>query len=221
MKKFPTSALEAVEQIRDGATILVGGFGEVGHPVGLIDGLLNHDARDLTIVANNAGQGEEGLALLMKERRVRKVICSFPRQKTAHHFERAYREGATELEVVPQGTLAERLRAGGAGIGGFYTPTAVGTLLAEGKEVRTLQGRPHVLEFPIIGDFAFVAAHRADRFGNLTYRKTARNFGPVMATAASTTIVEVDEVTDEGLDPERVVTPGIFIDIIWKSDRRG
>lgn len=220
MKKFPADALGAVEQICDGATILVGGFGEVGHPVGLIDGLLDHGARDLTIVANNAGQGEEGLARLMKERRVKKAICSFPRQKTAHHFEDAYREGTTELEVVPQGTLAERIRAGGAGIGGFYTPTAAGTLLAEGKEHRTLNGRLQVLELPIVGDFAFVSAHRADRFGNLSYRKTARNFGHVMATAAATTIVEADAVVDSALDPERIVTPGIFTDIIWASDRR-
>ncbi|WP_375001109.1 3-oxoacid CoA-transferase subunit A [Aeromicrobium sp. CTD01-1L150] len=210
---FHTDPLEAVGGIADGATVLVGGFGMAGMPVRLIDALIEAGPTDLTIVSNNAGNGDTGLAALLAAKRVRKVVCSFPRQHDSHVFDGLYRDGEIELEVVPQGNLAERMRAAGAGIGAFYSPTAVGTPLAEGKETRTLQGREYVLELPIHGDVALVGAHRADRAGNLVYRKTARNFGPVMATAAATTIVEVAGVVDAGgLDPEAVVTPGIFVD---------
>ncbi|MBO1753562.1 3-oxoacid CoA-transferase subunit A [Allobranchiibius sp. CTAmp26] len=204
---------EAVAGIEDGSTVLVGGFGLAGMPFDLIDGLIRQGATDLTIVCNNAGNGEVGLAALLQAGRVRKVICSFPRQSDSYVFDALYRAGRVELEVVPQGNLAERMRAAGAGIGGFYSPTAVGTMLAEGKETRTIDGRDYLLELPIRGDVALVSAHRADRMGNLVYRKTARNFGPVMATAAETTIVQVHEVVPTGeLDPEAVVTPGIFVD---------
>ncbi|UIJ34909.1 3-oxoacid CoA-transferase subunit A [Allobranchiibius sp. GilTou73] len=204
---------EAVAGIEDGATVLVGGFGLAGMPFDLIDGLIRQGATDLTIVCNNAGNGEVGLAALLKAGRVAKVICSFPRQADSYVFDELFRAGKVELEVVPQGNLAERMRAAGAGIGGFYSPTAVGTMLAEGKETRTIDGRDYLLEYPIKGDVALVSAHRADRMGNLVYRKTARNFGPVMATAASTTVVQVHEVVPTGaLDPEAVVTPGIFVD---------
>ncbi|MBO1765940.1 3-oxoacid CoA-transferase subunit A [Allobranchiibius sp. GilTou38] len=204
---------EAVAGVEDGATVLVGGFGLAGMPFDLIDGLIRQGATDLTIVCNNAGNGEVGLAALLKAGRVAKVICSFPRQADSYVFDELFRAGKVELEVVPQGNLAERMRAAGAGIGGFYSPTAVGTMLAEGKETRTIDGRDYLLEYPIKGDVALVSAHRADRMGNLVYRKTARNFGPVMATAASTTVVQVHEVVPTGdLDPEAVVTPGIFVD---------
>ncbi|NYJ73610.1 3-oxoacid CoA-transferase subunit A [Allobranchiibius huperziae] len=204
---------EAVAGIEDGATVLVGGFGLAGMPFDLIDGLIRQGATDLTIVCNNAGNGEVGLAALLKAGRVAKVICSFPRQADSYVFDELFRAGKVKLEVVPQGNLAERMRAAGAGIGGFYSPTAVGTMLAEGKETRTIDGRDYLLEYPIKGDVALVSAHRADRMGNLVYRKTARNFGPVMATAASTTVVQVHEVVPTGaLDPEAVVTPGIFVD---------
>ncbi|MGJ9412869.1 3-oxoacid CoA-transferase subunit A [Aeromicrobium sp. CF4.19] len=210
---FHTDALDAVGGIADGATVLVGGFGMAGMPVRLIDALIEAGPTDLTIVSNNAGNGDTGLAALLAAKRVRKVVCSFPRQHDSHVFDGLYREGEIELEVVPQGNLAERMRAAGAGIGAFFSPTAVGTALAEGKETRTLEGRDYVLELPIRGDVALIGAHRADRVGNLVYRKTARNFGPVMATAAATTIVEVSGVVDAGeLDPETVVTPGIFVD---------
>lgn len=204
---------EAVAGIEDGSTVLVGGFGFAGMPFDLIDGLIRQGASDLTVVSNNAGNGEVGLAALLKAGRVRKVICSFPRQSDSYVFDDLYRSGRIELEVVPQGNLAERLRAAGAGIGAFFTPTGVGTVLAEGKEARTIEGRDYVLEYPIKGDVALINAHRSDRMGNLVYRKTARNFGPVMATAATTTIVQVGEVVDTGtLDPEGVVTPSIFVD---------
>ncbi|WP_406441406.1 3-oxoacid CoA-transferase subunit A [Streptomyces sp. NBC_00631] len=204
---------EAVAGIKDGSTVLVGGFGMAGMPFDLVDGLIRQGAKDLTIVSNNAGNGEVGLAALLKAGRVRKVICSFPRQSDSYVFDELYRAGRIELEVVPQGNLAERLRAAGAGIGAFYCPTAVGTPLAEGKEVRTIDGRDHVLEYPVKGDVALIGAHRADGMGNLVYRKTARNFGPVMATAAALTIVQVTEVVPVGtLDPEAVVTPGIYVD---------
>ena len=204
---------EAVAGIEDGSTVLIGGFGLAGMPFDLVDGLIRQGATDLTVVCNNAGNGEVGLAALLKAGRVRKVICSFPRQSDSYVFDELYRAGRVDLEVVPQGNLAERMRAAGAGIGGFYSPTAVGTMLAEGKETRTIDGREYLLEFPIRGDVALVSAHRADRMGNLVYRKTARNFGPVMATAAATTIVQVHEVVPTGeLDPEAVVTPGIFVD---------
>ena len=204
---------EAVAGIADGSTVLVGGFGLAGMPFDLIDGLIRQGASDLTIVANNAGNGDVGLAALLAAGRVRKVICSFPRQVDSYVFDGLYRAGEIELEVVPQGNLAERMRAAGAGIGAFFCPTAVGTPLADGRETRVIDGREHVLEFPIRGDYALIAAHRADPWGNLVYRKTARNFGPVMATAATTTIVQVDEVVALGdLDPEAVVTPSIYVD---------
>ena len=209
---------EAVAGISDGATVLVGGFGMAGMPVALIDALIDQGATDLTVVSNNAGNGDTGLAALLAQRRVRKVVCSFPRQSDSWVFDGLYRDGAIELEVVPQGTLAERMRAAGAGIGAFYCPTAVGTRLAEGKETREIDGRTHVLEYPIRGDVALIRAHVADRMGNLVYRKTARNFGPVMATAATRTVVEVTDVVETGcLDPESVVTPSIYVDRIVLS----
>lgn len=207
------AADEAVSCVRDGDVVLVGGFGTAGQPMALIDALVRHGARELTIVSNNAGNGDVGLAALLKAGQVRKVVCSFPRQSDSWVFDELYRAGKLELELVPQGNLAERMRAAGAGIGAFYTPTGVGTPLAEGKETRTIDGREYLLEYPIKGDVALVQAHRADRAGNLVYRKTARNFGPVMATAAATTVVQVLEVVEAGrLDPEVVVTPGIFVD---------
>ncbi|MFB6787848.1 3-oxoacid CoA-transferase subunit A [Streptomyces olivaceus] len=204
---------EAVAGVEDGSTVLVGGFGMAGMPVALIDALIRQGAKDLTVVSNNAGNGDTGLAALLAEGRVRKVICSFPRQIDSHVFDGLYRAGRIELEVVPQGSLAERMRAAGAGIGAFYCPTGAGTLLAEGKETRVIDGRPHVLEYPIRGDVALIGAHRADRMGNLVYRKTARNFGPVMATAATTVVAQVREIVETGaLDPETVVTPSIYVD---------
>ncbi len=204
---------EAVSGIPDGATILVGGFGMAGMPITLIDALIDQGATDLTIVSNNAGNGDTGLAALLAKGRVRKVICSFPRQSDSYVFDELYRAGKVALEVVPQGNLAERIRAAGAGIGAFFCPTAVGTPLAEGKEARTIDGRTYVLEYPIRGDVALIRAHTADRAGNLLYRKTARNFGPVMAAAAALTVAEVSRVVDAGqIDPEAVVTPGIFVD---------
>jgi len=207
------TAAEAVRGVEDGSTVLVGGFGMAGMPVALVDALIDQGATDLTVVSNNAGNGDTGLAALLAADRVRKVVCSFPRQADSWVFDGLHRAGKIELELVPQGNLAERMRAAGAGIGAFYCPTGAGTLLAEGKETREIDGRTHVLEYPIRGDVALIGAHRADRMGNLVYRKTARNFGPVMATAAATTIVQVAEVVDTGtLDPEAVVTPGIFVD---------
>ncbi|WP_131737045.1 3-oxoacid CoA-transferase subunit A [Actinomadura roseirufa] len=212
---------EAVRGIEDGSTVLVGGFGFAGMPFDLIDALIRQGAADLTIVSNNAGNGDVGLAALLKAGRVRKVICSFPRQSDSHVFDELYRAGRVELEVVPQGNLAERMRAAGAGIGAFYCPTAVGTPLAEGKETRTIDGRVHLLEYPIRGDVALISAHRADTMGNLVYHKTARNFGPVMATAAATTIVQVGGVVPAGdLDPEAVVTPGIYVDRVVRVEER-
>jgi len=207
------TAAEAVAPVTDGATVLVGGFGMAGMPVELIDALIDHGATDLTVVSNNAGNGDTGLAALLAEGRVRKVICSFPRQSDSWVFDGLYRSGRIELELVPQGTLAERMRAAGAGIGAFFCPTAAGTLLAEGKETRVIDGRLQVLEHALSGDVALIGAHRSDRRGNLVYRKTARNFGPVMATAAATTIVQVQRVVEVGeLDPEAVVTPSIYVD---------
>jgi 3-oxoadipate CoA-transferase alpha subunit len=206
---------EAVAGIADGATILVSGFGLAGMPMTLIDALIGQGARDLTIVSNNAGNGDTGLAALLAAGRVRKVVCSFPRQSDSYVFDGLYRDDQIELELVPQGNLAERIRAGGAGIGAFFCPTGVGTALAEGKETRTIDGRDYVLEYPIRGDVALIRAHVADPDGNLLYRKTARNFGPVMATAAALTVVEVATVVDAGtIDPEIVVTPGIYVDRI-------
>ncbi|MFD7408222.1 3-oxoacid CoA-transferase subunit A [Streptomyces sp. NPDC059866] len=204
---------DAVAGIEDGSTVLVGGFGMAGMPVELIDALIRQGATDLTVVSNNAGNGDTGLAALLAKGRVRRIVCSFPRQSDSWVFDRLYREGRIELEVVPQGTLAERLRAAGAGIGAFYSPTGVGTPLAEGKETREIAGRSYLLEHPIKGDVALIGAHRADRMGNLVYRKTARNFGPVMATAATTVVAQVREIVETGdLDPEAVVTPGIYVD---------
>jgi 3-oxoadipate CoA-transferase alpha subunit len=210
-KIFP-SLDAAVADIHDGATILIGGFGSAGMPSALIDALIRHGARELTIVNNNAGNGDTGLAALLKARRVRKIVCSFPRQADSHVFDGLFRAGEIELELVPQGNLAERIRAAGAGIGGFFTPTGYGTALAEGKETRLIDGRHYVLETPIHADFALIKALRGDRWGNLVYRKTARNFGPIMAMAARCTIAQVSDVVDLGqLDPETIVTPGIFV----------
>ncbi|MEY9910456.1 3-oxoadipate CoA-transferase alpha subunit [Catenulispora sp. MAP12-49] len=204
---------EAVAGIADGSTILVGGFGLAGMPITLIDALIRQGATDLTVVSNNAGNGDTGLAALLAKGRVRKVICSFPRQSDSYVFDELYRAGRIELELVPQGTLAERMRAAGAGIGAFFCPTGAGTPLADGKETRLIDGREHVLEYPIRGDAALIGAHRADRMGNLVYRKTARNFGPVMATAATLVIAQVRELVEIGaLDPEAVVTPSIYVD---------
>jgi 3-oxoadipate CoA-transferase alpha subunit len=210
----------AVAGIKDGATVLVGGFGVAGQPVELIDALRRSGVRDLTVVSNNAGNGTEGLAALLADGQVRKIICSFPRQSDSFVFDALYRAGKIELELVPQGNLAERMRAAGAGIGAFFSPTGVGTPLAEGKERRTIDGRDYVLEYPIRGDVALIKAHTADAMGNLVYRKTARNFGPVMATAAKTTVVQVLSVVEAGeIDPESVVTPGIYVDriVVTKS----
>jgi 3-oxoadipate CoA-transferase, alpha subunit len=206
--------------VADGATVMIGGFGTAGLPNELTDALLAQGARDLTIVNNNAGNGDTGLAALLAAGRVRKIICSFPRQTDSHHFDRLYRAGKIELELVPQGNLAERIRAAGAGIGGFFTPTGYGTDLAKGKEVREIAGRMYVLESPIHADFALIKAERGDRWGNLTYRMTARNFGPVMAMAARTTVATVHEVVELGaLDPEAVVSPGLFVQRVVRVER--
>jgi len=210
--KTVTSPAQAVAGIPDGATILIGGFGGAGQPAELIDALIGQGARDLTIVNNNAGNGETGLAALLKARRVRKVVCSFPRQADSHVFDALYRAGQVELELVPQGNLAERIRAAGAGIGAFFTPTGYGTELARGKETRRIDGRDYVLEYPIRADFALIKAQRGDRWGNLVYRKAARNFGPVMASAARCTVAQVAQIVELGaLDPEVIVTPGIYV----------
>jgi 3-oxoadipate CoA-transferase alpha subunit len=210
--KTVATAAAAVADIPDGVTVMIGGFGTAGMPSELIDALIEQGARELTIVNNNAGNGDVGLAALLKAKRVRKIVCSFPRQTDSYVFDALYRAGEIELELVPQGNLAERIRAAGAGIGAFFTPTGYGTLLAEGKETRTIDGRPYVLEYPIHADFALIKAQRGDRWGNLVYRKTARNFGPIMASASRCTIAQVREVVNLGdLDPEAVVTPGIFV----------
>ena len=206
------SAEAALADIPDGATIMIGGFGNAGMPAALIDTLIAQGARELTIVNNNAGNADTGLAALIGAKRVRKILCSFPRQADSWHFDRAYRAGEIELELVPQGTLAERIRAAGAGIGAFYTPTAFGTLLAEGKETRRIGDRDYVLEYPIHADYALIKADRADRWGNLVYRKTARNFNPVMATAGRVTVAEVENLVETStLDPDHIHTPGIFV----------
>lgn len=215
------TADEAVAGVEDGSTVLVGGFGLAGMPFDLVDALIRQGAGELTVVSNNAGNGEVGLAALLKAGRVRKVICSFPRQSDSYVFDELYRAGRIELEVVPQGTLAERMRAGGAGIGAFYCPVGAGTLLAEGKETREIDGRAHVLEHPVKGDVALISAHRADTVGNLVYRRTARNFGPVMATAATTVIAQVTDIVPAGgIDPETVVTPGIHVDRLVRAEAR-
>ena len=221
MRTFITDDPDAaVAGIADGSTILIGGFGMAGMPVTLIDALIRQGAGDLTVVNNNAGNGDTGLAALLAAGRVRKMICSFPRQSDSYVFDGLYRAGKIELELVPQGNLAERMRAAGAGIGAFYGPTGVGTPLAEGKEQRTIDGRDYLLEYPIKGDVALIGAYLGDRMGNLVYRKTARNFGPVMATAAALTIAEVHRVVEIGqIDPEVVVTPGIFVDRILDLGR--
>ena len=204
--------LAAVAGIHDGATVMIGGFGNAGMPKALIDALIVQGATDLTIVNNNAGNGDTGLAALLAAGRVKKIICSFPRQADSHVFDALYRAGKIELELTPQGNLAERIRAAGAGIGGFFSPTGYGTQLAEGKETRLINGRQYVLESPIHADFALIKALKGDRWGNLVYRKAARNFGPIMASAARCTIAQVDEIVRLGaLDPEVIITPGIFV----------
>ena len=223
--KISASVAEALADVSDGATVMIGGFGTAGIPNALIDGLIAQGARELTIVNNNAGNGDSGLAALLRTGRVRKIICSFPRQADSHVFDALYRSGKIELELVPQGNLAERIRAAGAGVGAFFTPTGYGTDLARHsdgspKETREINGRMYVLEYPIYGDVALIKAERGDRWGNLTYRKAARNFGPVMATAARHTVATVHEIAELGtLDPEAIVTPGIHVSRIVKIDR--
>ncbi|MGR7994002.1 MULTISPECIES: 3-oxoacid CoA-transferase subunit A [unclassified Xanthobacter] len=213
MDKTRADTASCVTDIADGATILVGGFGGAGMPHELIDALIAKAPRDLTIVSNNAGNGTKGLAALLAAGLVRKMVCSFPRQADSFVFDELYRSGKVELELVPQGNLVERLRAGGAGIGAFFTPTGFGTPIAAGKETREIDGRQYVLEYPIRADYALIKAHQGDRWGNLVYRKTARNFGPVMATAARITIAQVEDIVPLGsLDPEAIVTPGAFVD---------
>ncbi|MDE1948771.1 MAG: 3-oxoacid CoA-transferase subunit A [Burkholderiales bacterium] len=218
--KIASSIAEALAGTADGSTVLIGGFGTAGVPNELIDGLIEQGARDLTIVNNNAGNGDTGLAALLQAGRVRKIVCSFPRQADSHVFDALYRAGKIELELVPQGNLAERLRAAGAGIGAFFTPTGYGTELAAGKETRVIDGRAYVLETPIHGDLALIKAERGDRWGNLVYRKAARNFGPVMATAAKRTVATVHEIVALGaLDPEAIVTPGIHVSRVVRVER--
>ena len=218
--KIVATPAQALADVPDGATVMIGGFGTAGLPNELTDALLAQGARELTIVNNNAGNGETGLAALLAAGRVRKIICSFPRQTDSHHFDRLYRAGKIELELVPQGNLAERIRAAGAGIGAFFTPTGYGTELARGKETREIAGRMYVLEHPIHADYALIKAERGDRWGNLTYRMAARNFGPVMALAARTTVASVHEIVELGtLDPEAVVTPGLFVQRVVRVER--
>lgn len=225
INKIASSVDEALSGIADGATVLIGGFGTAGIPNELINGLIEQGARDLTVVNNNAGNGDVGLAALLKMGRVRKIICSFPRQADSHVFDELYRSGKIELELVPQGNLAERLRAAGAGVGAFFTPTGFGTelaLLPNGtpKETRRINGKDYVLEYPIYGDVALIKAESGDRWGNLSYRKAARNFGPVMATAAKLTIATVHQIMELGqMDPESIVTPGIFVSKVVKIER--
>ena len=210
--KTSASIHEAIKQIKDGSTIMIGGFGTAGQPAQLIDALIEHGAKELTVVNNNAGNGDVGLAALLKAGQVKKIICSFPRQSDSYEFDKLYYAKKIELELVPQGNLAARIQAAGAGLGAIYTPTGFGTLLAEGKESKVINGKGYVLEYPIHADFALIKAFKGDRWGNLTYRMSARNFGPIMATAAKCTIAQVNEVVPLGdLDPEHVVTPGIFV----------
>jgi 3-oxoadipate CoA-transferase alpha subunit len=218
-KTVPT-VTDALRGVADGATVMIGGFGGAGQPNELIDALIEQGARDLTIVNNNAGNGETGLAALLKAGRVKKIVCSFPRQVDSQVFDGLYRAGKLELELVPQGNLAERIRAAGAGIGGFFTSTGYGTDLAGGKETREIDGRMYVLESPLHADVALIKAERGDRWGNLTYRKTARNFGPIMAMAARLTVASVHEIVELGaLDPEAIVTPGIFVQRVVRVPR--
>jgi 3-oxoadipate CoA-transferase, alpha subunit len=224
MNKLAASVEQALAGVQDGATVMIGGFGTAGIPNELIDGLIESlaitGARDLTVVNNNAGNGDTGLAALLKTGRVRKIICSFPRQADSHVFDALYRSGKIELELVPQGNLAERIRAAGAGIGAFFTPTGYGTQLAAGKETRQINGKHYVLEYPIHADLALIKAQRGDAWGNLTYRKAARNFGPIMATAAKRTVASVFEVVALGaLDPEHIVTPGIHVSAVVQVPR--
>lgn len=225
INKIARSVAEALAGVRDGSTVLIGGFGTAGIPNELIDGLMEQGAKDLTVVNNNAGNGDAGLAALLKTGRVRKIICSFPRQADSHVFDALYRSGKLELELVPQGNLAERIRAAGAGIGAFFSPTGYGTEMAKNsdgtsKETREINGKGYVLEMPIHGDVALIKAERGDRWGNLMYRKAARNFGPVMATAARLTVATVHEIAELGeMDPEHIVTPGIYVHKIVKIDR--
>ena len=217
INKIVDNLTSALSGIKDSSTILVSGFGNAGCPVRLLEALIDQGAKNLTIVSNNAGEGEFGLAALMKAKRVRKVICSYPRSSGSVIFEELYAQGKIELEVVPQGTLSERMRAAGAGIGGFFTPTSAGTLLGNNKETREIEGKLHVLETPLKGDVALIKAHAGDRWGNLTYNKSARNFGPTMAMAADLTIAEVKTIEELGeLSPEHIITPGIFVDRIIK-----
>ncbi|HEX2520249.1 MAG TPA: 3-oxoacid CoA-transferase subunit A [Castellaniella sp.] len=219
INKVCATLTEAVSGIQDGSIVMIGGFGLAGMPVELIDALLEQGARELTLVNNNAGNGETGVAALLKHGRVRKVICSFPRQVDSYVFDALYRSGKVELELVPQGTLAERMRAAGAGIGGFFTPTAYGTQLAKGKETREIDGKHYVFEKALHADYALIKAYRGDRWGNLIYRKSARNFTPVMASAAACTIAQVQELVPLGaLDPETIVTPSIFVHRIVESN---
>ena len=218
--KLADSVAEALHGTPDGATVMVGGFGTAGIPEALIEGLIEQGARELTVVNNNAGNGDTGLAALLKAGRVRKIICSFPRQVDSWVFDGLYRSGKIELELVPQGNLAERIRAAGAGIGAFFTPTGYGTPLAEGKETREINGRHYVLEYPLYADLALIKAERGDRWGNLVYRKAARNFGPIMAMAAKRAVASVHDVVPlGGLDPEAIVTPGIFVSCIVQVPR--
>jgi 3-oxoadipate CoA-transferase alpha subunit len=212
INKVAKTAAEAVADIFDGATIMISGFGEAGSPIELIHALIDHGAKDLTVVSNNTGNGHIGLAALIENKQVKKMICSFPRTANSIVFPELYRQGEIELELVPQGTLAERIRAGGAGVPAFFTPTSVNTPLAEGKETRIFDGKPYVMEYGIKADFALVKCKTADRYGNLLFNKTARNFGPVMCMAAKSAIVQASEIVEIGsIDPEIVVTPGIFV----------
>lgn len=221
INKLCNTPSDALRGVTDGTTVMIGGFGSAGQPHELIDALIEHGARELTVVNNNAGNGDTGLAALLAAGRVRKIICSFPRQTDSHHFDRLYRAGKLELELVPQGNLAERIRAAGAGIGAFFTPTGYGTDLAKGKETRMIGGRGQVLEYPIHADLALIQAERGDRWGNLVYRKTARNFGPIMAAAAKVTVATVFEVAELGeIDPEIVVTPGLYVQKVVPIPRR-
>jgi 3-oxoadipate CoA-transferase alpha subunit len=218
--KTVPSVAAALADVRDGGTVMIGGFGTAGLPHELTDALIDTGVRELVIVNNNAGNGDTGLARLLSLKRVRKIVCSFPRQADSHHFDALYRAGEIELELVPQGNLAERIRAAGAGIGGFFTPTSYGTELSKGMETREIDGRTYVFQSPLRADFALIKAERGDRWGNLTYRMTARNFGPVMAMAAATTVATVHEIVPLGsLDPEAVVTPGVFVQRLVQVER--
>ena len=220
INKITASVAETLADIKDGATVMIGGFGGAGQPAELIDGLIAQGACNLTVVNNNAGNGETGLAALLKTGQVKKIICSFPRQADSHVFDGLYRAGKLELELVPQGNLAERIRAAGAGIGAFFSPTGYGTELAKGRETRQINGRMYVLEMPIHADAALIKAEAGDRWGNLVYRKAARNFGPIMASAAKVTIASVHDIVElGGLDPEAIVTPGIFVQHVVKVPR--